>query len=152
VTGSESIAPVLKAPPETSKELVIDNENCKGQNELSMGYSNFLYNKPETVSSLARAVPQFKSSGGFFCARLLDSVTTYLNLTKYGFDPSAEANPIMRAVIGHGWVVFALYQIAVFALAVWALPKSRIGRPALKILTIISFLVGLSNLIIYILC
>ena len=117
-----------------------------------MGYADMLYNLTGASNTPSGGISQFSTRRGFFCARLLDSVTTYLNLTKYGFDPSAEANPIMRAVIGHGWVVFALYQITVFALAVWALPKSKLGRPALKILTIISFLVGLSNLIIYILC
>ena len=106
-----------------------------------------LYNTPTT--SICVLFSKIKQVGVFFMSRVYDVATTLLNIYAYGYSPDTEANPIQRHLLGLGVGYFISFQLLATLLAILLVRMHRWHAQIFKALTIISLLVGTSNLITY---
>ena len=84
----------------------------------------------------------------FLLIRLLDLHSTYLNVTKWG--TSVEGIKISRELMetfGYGW--FAVINLTLSLVAFVLISKVKLGKPALKIFTLLNSLVVVSNYVLF---
>jgi len=81
-------------------------------------------------------------------SRTLDTISTLLNVLKWGID--VEANLVMLWLLEKGLIFFIVYQIIMtgLMLILW-LKCGRIVRTIIKIFVILSFVFSILNLIYY---
>ena len=82
----------------------------------------------------------------FITIRLLDILTTYLNIQRSGV--SVEANPIWRFFIEFGFGYFILCQVFIIFIAGIAYKKIPLARISIKVMSWIGFLAVISNTLI----
>lgn len=80
----------------------------------------------------------------FLLSRALDIITTVYSVSN-GAD---ELNPFMKFLLDNGTPYFLVYQALVILLVLYLYPKSKLMRIAVNIFTVISLLIGLSNLFV----
>jgi len=84
----------------------------------------------------------------FILSRVADVTSTLLNVYRFGYDPSIEANPLARYLLerGVGWFLYYTLIYILFFLMLLYVSK-RLFSPIIFALTVMSFLVSISNFI-----
>ena len=84
----------------------------------------------------------------FFLTRLLDLHSTYLNVTKWG--TSVEGIPFNRGLLESlTYGQFVVLNLTLSMLAYFVLKRFKLGRPAVRIFTLVNLLVVIQNYILY---
>lgn len=91
-----------------------------------------------TLSGCATVQEVASSKETFVACQVLDTATTYVALSKVGF---VEGNPIMAALIKHGWLPFIGFKVAL----VWIVYNADFSPAAQTAANVVACAPGVYN-------
>ena len=94
-----------------------------------------------TLSGCATIQEVASSKETFVACQVLDTATTYVGISKVGL---MEANPIVAALLKHGWLPFLAFKVAL----VWIVYEADFSPPVQTAANVVACLPGIHNAIL----
>ena len=94
-----------------------------------------------TLSGCATVQSVASSKETFVVCQVLDTATTYVGISKVGL---MEGNPIVAALLKHGWLPFLAFKAAL----VWIVYEANFSPPVQTAANVVACLPGVHNAIL----
>ena len=94
-----------------------------------------------TLSGCATIQEVASSKETFVACQVLDTATTYVGISKVGL---MEANPIVAALLKHGWLPFIAFKIAL----VWIVYEANFSPTTQTVANVVACAPGIHNAIL----
>lgn len=94
-----------------------------------------------TLSGCATIQEVASSKETFVACQVLDTATTYVGISKVGL---MEGNPIVAALLKHGWLPFLAFKAAL----VWIVYEADFSPPVQTAANVVACLPGIHNAIL----
>jgi len=91
-----------------------------------------------TLTGCATIQEVASSKETFVACQVFDTATTYVAISKVGL---IEGNPIMAALLKHGWLPFIAFKVAL----VWAVYNADFSPPAQTVANVVACAPGVWN-------
>jgi len=91
-----------------------------------------------TLTGCATIQEVASSKETFVACQVLDTATTYVGISKVGL---VEGNPIIAALLKHGWLPVIAFKIAI----IWAVYQIDLSPPAQTVANVVACAPGVYN-------